>query len=251
VGACVAATTLCAQSANPVQPKPKSRKEAEAISNVLKAQAQGADALIAAATDFLTHYADTEFKGWAFYVMAAAADEKRDLINVVVYGEQSIAADPMNFGSMALMSRAIAQGTKKFDLDRAEKIAHVQKLSKDAIDLTKKNPPKPNPQLTDEQWAAAVREMVLPAYEGLASAAMADEKYDECAASLKLAVDSAAQPEPALLVRLGYCYRLAKKYDEAVAILDKVIADPNGNDRIKQAALQQKKFVEQSRAAGK
>jgi tetratricopeptide (TPR) repeat protein len=250
-GVAVAATTLCAQSANPVPPKPKSKKEAETVNAVIKAQAQGPDALIAAATDFLTRYADTELKGWAFYVMANAADEKRDLINVVVYGEQSIAADPMNFGSMALMSRAIALGTKKFDLDKAEKLARVQKLAADAIELSKKNPPKPNAQVTDEQWASAVSDMVSPAYEGLAYAAMVDEKYGECAANLKLSLDSAPHPDPALMVRLGFCYRLAKKYDEAVAILDKAIADPNSSDRIKQAAIQQKKFVDQSRAAGK
>lgn len=251
VGVAVATTSLCAQSANPNPSKPKSKKEADAVSAVVKAQAQGPDALIAAATDFLTRFADTELKGWAFYVMANAADEKRDLINVVVYGEQSIAADPMNFGSMALMSRAIAQSTKKFDLDKAEKIARVQKLAADAIELSKKNPPKPNPRVSDEQWAAAVSDMVSPAYEGLAYAAMVDEKYGECAANLKLSLDSAPRPDPALMVRMGFCYRLAKKYDEAVAILDRAIADPNSSDRIKEAAVQQKKYVDQSRAASK
>ena len=99
--------------------------------------------------------------------MAAASDIKRDLDNVVVYGEQAVATDPMNFGSMALMSKAIAQGTKKFDLDKADKLARADKLAKDAIDLSKKAP-KPNPNLTDEQWASAVGDIVEPAYEGLA-----------------------------------------------------------------------------------
>jgi hypothetical protein len=44
---------------------------------------------------------------------------------------------------------------------------------------------------------------------------------------------------------------LAKKYDEATAILDRAIADPNSVEQVKQAAIQQKKFVDQSRAAGK
>lgn len=248
VGVAVATTTLCAQSASPLPPKPKSKKEAEAVSAMYKAQ--GPDAQIAAAQDLITRYADTEFKGSAFYVMAFAADAKRDLINVVVYGEQSIAADPMNFGSMALMSRAIAQSTKKFDLDKAEKIARAQKLGKDALELAKKAP-KPNAQLTDEQWAGAVSDMVSPAYEGMAYAAMVDEKYDECAADLKLGLDSAPHPDPALMVRAGFCYRLAKKYDEAVAMLDRAITDPNSVDKIKQAAILQKKYVDQSRAASK
>jgi tetratricopeptide (TPR) repeat protein len=251
VAVCIAATSLFAQSASPFPPKPKSRKEAEAVSAVINAQLKGPDALIAAATDLLTRYADTEYKGWAFYVMAVAADQKRDLINVVVYGEQCIAADPMNFGAMALMSRAIAQSTKKYDLDKAEKIARAQKLAKDAIELSKKNPPKPNPQLSDEQWAAALAELVGAAYEGLAYAAMPDEKWDECAANLKLGLDNSPHPDPALMVRMGYCYRLAKNYDAATAAFDRAIADPNTSEAVKQAAMQQKKFTEQARAAGK
>ncbi|MGD0578816.1 MAG: hypothetical protein ABSC08_07800 [Bryobacteraceae bacterium] len=248
VGVAVAATTLCAQTANPILPKAKSKKEQDAVSAMYKAQ--GPDAQIAAAQDLITRYADTEFKGSAFYVMAFASDLKRDLINVVVYGEQSVAADPMNFGSMALMSRAIAQSTKKYDLDKAEKVARAQKLGKDALELAKKAP-KPNSKMSDQEWAAAVSDMVSPAYEGMAYAAMVDEKYEECAADLKLGLDDSPRPDPALMVRAGFCYRLAKKYDEAVAMLDKAIADPNSVEQVKQAAIQQKKYVDQSRAASK
>jgi len=247
-GVAVAATTLCAQSANPIQPKPKSKKEADAINAMYRAV--GPDAQIAAAQDLITHFADTDFKAAAFYVMTFAADSKRDWINVVVYGEQAVAADPMNYGSMALMARAIAQGTKKFDLDKADKIAKVQKYAKDAIELSKKAT-KPNAQLTDQQWAAAVSEMVGPAYEGLAYVAMVDEKFDECAANLKQGVDSSPNPDPALLVRLGFCYRLAKKYDDAVAALDRALSDPAAVEAVKQAATQQKKYVDQARAASK
>jgi len=247
-GICFAATTLLAQSANPTPPKPKSKKEADLVNAMYRAQ--GPDAQIAAAQDLITKYADTDFKGNAFYIMAFAADAKRDWINVVVYGEQALAADPMNFGAMALMCRAIAQSTKKFDLDKADKIAKVQKLGKEAIELSKKAP-KPNAQTTDEQWAAAVSDMIAPVYEGMAYVAMMDEKYDECAASLKQGIDSAPHPDPALMVRLGFCYRLAKKYDEATTILDRAIADPSAVEVVKQAAIQQKKYVDASRAASK
>jgi len=136
MGVAVAATTLCAQTASPIPAKPKSRERGDFAVTKAQARARRADR---GGHRFLTHYADTEFKGWAFYVMTVAADQKRDLINVVVYGEQSIAADPMNFGSMALMSRAIAQGTKKFDLDKARRSRAPRKLAKDALELSKKN----------------------------------------------------------------------------------------------------------------
>ena len=167
---CVAAGMLGAQSANPTPPKPKTKKEFEAVKSMYAAQTP--EDQIAQAKVLIDKFADSEYRGSAFYVMAAASDLKRDLDNVVVYGEQAIAVDPMNFGSMALMSKAIAQSTKKFDLDKADKLTRADKLAKDAIELSKKAP-KPNPELTDDQWAAAVKDIVEPAYEGLAFESLA------------------------------------------------------------------------------
>ena len=212
--------------------------------------AQTPDEQIEKAKLLIDKFADSEFRSSAFYVMAAASDLKRDLDNVVVYGEQAIAADPMNFGSMALMSKAIAQGTKKFDLDKADKLARADKLAKDALELSKKAP-KPNPDLTDEQWAAAVKDIVEPAYEGLAFESIAKEDYAACADNFKLALLSMSQLEPALLVRSGHCSLLAKKYDEAIASFDQAINAPNSVQVIKDVAAKEKSAAEKAKSAVK
>jgi len=246
--ACVTAGLLAAQSASPTPPKVKSKKEAEAVRAMYSAQSP--DEQIAKAKELIDKYADSDFRGSAFYVMASASDNKRDYDNVVVYGEQAVAADPMNFGSMALMSRAIAQTTKKFDLDKADKLARADKLAKDAIELSKKAP-KPNAQITDEQWAAAVKDLVEPAYEGLAFESLAKEDYAGCAANFNLAVASLSQLEPALLVRGGHCSLLAKHYDEAIASFDKAINAPNAVQVIKDVAGREKAAALQAKAANK
>jgi tetratricopeptide (TPR) repeat protein len=247
---CVGAGLLAAQSASPTPPKPKGKKESDAVRAMYAAQTP--DDQIAKAKEFIAKFADSDFRGSAFYVMAAASDLKRDPDNVVVYGEQAIAADPMNFGSMALMSKAIAQGTKKFDLDKADKLARANKLAKDAIELSKKAP-KPNAELTDEQWASAVKDLVEPAYEGLAFECMAKEDYAGCAENFKLAVASMSQLEPALLVRGGHCSLLAKKYDDAIAAFDQAINSPNSVQIIKDVAGKEKAAAVQlkSKAAAK
>ena len=244
----VAAGMLAAQSASPTPPKPKGKKEVEAVRAMYAAQ--NPDEQIAKAQDFINKFADSDFRGSAFYVMAAASDLKRDLDNVVVYGEQAIKADPMNFGSMALMSKAIAQSTKKFDLDKADKLARADKLAKDAIELSKKAP-KPNPELTDEQWTAAVKDIVEPAYEGLAFESLAKEDYAGCAENFKLAVANMSQLEPALLVRAGHCSLMAKKYDDAIASFDQAINAPNSVDVIKKVATQEKMQAVQAKSANK
>jgi tetratricopeptide (TPR) repeat protein len=180
--------------------------------------------------------------------MAAASDSKRDLDNVVVYGEQAVAADPMNFGSMALMAKAIGQSTKKYDLDKADKVARVAKLASDALELSKKAP-KPNTSLTDEQWTSTVHDIVEPAYEGLAFAALAKDDFAGCAANFKLAMSYMSQLEPALLVRGGHCAMLAKNYDEAIASFDQAIAAPNSVQVIKDVAAQEKATALKAKAA--
>ncbi len=245
---CVAAGVLAAQSANPTTPKAKSKKEIEAVRAMYAAQSP--DEQIAKAKELIDKFADSDYRSSAFYVMAAASDLKRDSVNVVVYGEQAIAADPLNFGSMALMSKAIAQGVKKFDLDKAEKLARADKLAKDALELSKKAP-KPNPELTDDQWAAAVKDIVEPAFEGLAWESMAKEDYAGCADNFKLAVASMSQLEPALLIRGGHCSLLAKKYDEAIALFDQAINAPNSVQIIKDVATKEKSQAMQMKSAAK
>jgi tetratricopeptide (TPR) repeat protein len=245
---CVVAGMLAAQSASPTPPKPKGKKELDAVRAMYAAQTP--DDQIAKAKELIDKYADSDFRGSAFYVMAAASDLKRDLDNVVVYGEQAVAVDPMNFGSMALMSKAIAMGTKKFDLDKADKLTRADKLAKDAIDLSKKAP-KPNAELTDEQWASAVKDIVEPAYEGLAFESLAKEDYAGCAENFKLAVASMSQLEPALLVRGGHCSLMAKKYDDAIAAFDQAINAPNSVQVIKDVAGKEKSQAVQLKSAAK
>lgn len=245
---CAAAGMLAAQSASPNPSKPKTKKEFEAVKAMFAAQSP--DEQIAQAKVLIDKFADSEYRASAFYVMASASDAKRDWDNVVVYGEQAIAADPMNFGSMALMAKAIAQSTKKFDLDKADKLTRVDKLAKDAVELSKKAP-KPNAELTDDQWAAAVKDIVEPAYEGLAFASMVKEDYAGCAENFKLAVASMSQLEPALLVRGGHCSLLAKKYDDAIASFDKALNAPNSAQVIKDFATREKTAAMQAKSAAK
>jgi len=233
----VSAGAVFAQSASTKQLKVKSQKEAEAIQAMF--QAPDPATRIAAAKELITKFADTDFKSTAFYIMAFSAQQTGDLENVVVYAEQALEADDKNYGAMILISSALAQRTREFDLDREEKLGRAEKLANQAIELVKVAP-KPNPNITDEQWEGAKKDYTGQAYEGLGMAAMARKNYDACATNLKLAVDNAAQPDPATLVRLGNCLGKVKKFDEAIAALERAINDPSAAAVVKQAATQEK-----------
>ena len=99
-----------------------------------------------------------------------------------------------------------------------------------------KDAAKPNPQIPDQQWEDAKKDLMAEAHNALGLAALVRKKYDVAIAEFKTAADSAAHPEPAYQVREASALQLAGKNDEAIAICDKVMADQQVPPQIRQVA---------------
>jgi tetratricopeptide (TPR) repeat protein len=136
---------------------------------------------------------------------------------------------------LLMMARAIANRTREFDLDREEKLTRSAKYAK-AAEEELKTAQKPNPNITDDQWVGIKKDLSAQGEEALAMGDMARKNFDSAITHFKSAVDTAANPDPATMVRLGSAYSQAKKYDEAVAVLDKVMAMADVAPVIKQFA---------------
>ncbi len=218
-------------------PKPKSQKEVVALQAMFGAA--DPDARIAAADNVLTQFADTEFKAIALYFTAASYEQKNDFEKMVVYAERTLEADPKNYNAMLMLARGLASKTRENDLDKEEKLSKAEKYANSALEIIK-DAPKPNPQITDAQWVDARKDLSAQAYEALGIAAMARKKYDVAASQFKLAVDTPVKPEPATMVRLAAAYNQAKQYDNALAVLEKVMATPELNPAVRQFAQAEK-----------
>jgi len=229
----IAATATLLASVAMAQPKPKSQKEVDALMAIQSAV--DPDARIAAVENLLTRFADTEYKSFALFVAAASAQQKNDFEKMVVYSERTLEADPKNFQAMLMLAGGIAQRTREFDLDREEKLGRAEKFAKQALEVLK-TAPKPNPQLTDEQWAAGKKDSESEAHTALGQAAMVRKKFDVAAAEFKLAIDLAAAPDPATMVRLANVYNQMNKPDDAIAVLDKMNAITDLHPAVKSAA---------------
>jgi tetratricopeptide (TPR) repeat protein len=219
------------------QPQPKSQAEVEALQAMFNAA--DPDARIKASEDLLTKFADTEFKPYALLFIADSYRQKNDFEKMVVYAERTVEADPKNFTAMIMLAQGFAQRTREHDLDKEEKLAKAEKLANEAQQIIK-DAPRPNPQITDEQWAAAKKDFSGQVHEALGMVAMVRKKYDVAAAEFKTSLDSSAQPEPATMVRLAAAYNQSGKFDEALALTDKILADPNVHASIKQFAQAEK-----------
>jgi tetratricopeptide (TPR) repeat protein len=225
---------LMAQGAAPKQPTPKSQAEVQAIQALFAAQGNP-DAIIKAADDLMTKFADTDFKELALYMQAEAYQQKKDPTKAQVVAEQALQVNPKSYQASILLAELITQGTRENDLDREEKLTKAEKYAKDAI-ANVKDAQKPNPQVADAQWDEFKKGISARAHSAIGLGNLTRKKYPEAAAEFKAAADD--DPQPAYLVREASALQSAGKNDEAVAICDKLLADPNLHPQIKQVATQ-------------
>ena len=224
----MATAALCADQKPPA---PKSKGEMDALQAMFGAT--DPDARIKAADNLITKYADTDFKALALFFEAMSYQQKNDFEKMVVFGEQAIQADPKQYAALLMIAKGIALRTREFDLDREEKLTKAEKYAKDGMAVLK-DAPKPNPALTDEQWAEGKKEYMAEGHEALGFAAMARKNFDVAIPELKEALDEF--PDPVTMVRLAGAYNQTKKPDEALPLLEKVMATPDLHPSIKQFA---------------
>jgi hypothetical protein len=134
-----------------------------------------------------------------------------------------------------MLSNYYAGHTRENDLDREEKLGKAEKYANQVIEMMK-TAPKPNAQITDEQWSDARKDATAEAYNYIGLSNLTRKKPDVAAAAFKTAVETNSQPEPAFMVRLASALQASGKYDEAIVWCDKVSAIPNVHPQIKSVA---------------
>jgi tetratricopeptide (TPR) repeat protein len=234
-GACIAAacvSALVAQqpaAAPPTGPQPKSKAEAEAVMALQNAQADP-DATIKAADDLITKFKDTQFKEIALFMEAGAYMRKGDTDKAQIYAEQVLAISPKNFQASLMIGEVLAKKTRENDLDKEEKLAKAEKILGETIDNLK-TAPKPNPQIPDAQWEELRKQLIAESQDDLGLCALTRKKYDAAAADFKLAVDN--DPQPSYVAQEASALQQSGKNDEAIALCDKLLADPQLHPQIK------------------
>src|SRR5215469_13104435 len=76
------------------QPKPKSNAEAQAVNAMIQARSSGPDAMIKAADDLVSKFADTEFKELAYTFEAQAYQTKGDAAKAEFFDEEILKINP-------------------------------------------------------------------------------------------------------------------------------------------------------------
>lgn len=218
-------------------PQVKSQKEAQAIMAVQ--QATTPQARITAIDNVLDNFADTEYKAALLQIAAATYQQLGNYEKMVIYAERTLEADPKNYQALLMLATGYAQHTREFDLDKEEKLNKADSDANKAMELIK-TADKPNPNIPDEQWASAKKDMMSECYAVLGMTASLRKKYDVAITNYKASLDAAATPDPGTQVRLAAAYDDAGKPDEALPILDKVLAMPDLQASVKSVAMSEK-----------
>ncbi len=236
-GMIVAAGLLAAQ------PKLQ-KKEYDAFMSIQNAPSP--DLQIEMADKFITGFPDSQMKTAALFLAANAARRKGDATKTIIYAEKTLEADPKYYQAMIMIAGELARGTRENDLDKEEKLGRAEKLANAAIPLIKEAP-KPNPQLTDEQWDAAKKDFESQVHEDLGMSATVRKKYDVAIAEFKTSME--ISPNTTVMLRLAGTYDDAGKPDDALALLNKVLAMPNLDPGLKPFADREKAKAEKLKAA--
>lgn len=227
-------TALMAQQGKQgLVPNTKSAGESQAVVALMQAQGNP-DAMIKAADDLVQKYADSFYKETALVFEANAYREKGDTAKATIYGEEVMKVNPKNYQIPNMLGSMIVQGTRENDLDKEEKLAKADKYFNSTIENLK-DAQKPNPQLTDAQWEDGKKYLIAEAHNGLGMVALTRKKNDVAITEFKTAADMDSG-EPTYQVRLASALLSAGKNDEAAAICDKVLANPQLHPQIKQVA---------------
>jgi len=227
----------------------KSQGESDAVMALMQqANANNPDGVIKAADDLTTKYSDTNFKEIALYLEATAYQRKHDVEKAQIYAERVLDMNPKHYNAELLIGEILATTTRENDLDKEEKLTRAEKLLNDSI-ANVQAATKPNPQLTDAQWDEGKKQLTAEAHNDLGLVALDRKKYDAAITEFKTAQEM--DPQPAYQVRLASALQSAGKNEEAIAICDKLLADPNLHPMIKNVAENVKKAATAASAAKK
>jgi len=214
--------------------------------------AQTPDDQIKAAEDLLQKFADTEFKSLALFVEANAYESKNDAEKAIIFAERMLETDKTSYQAgqaMTMIAKITALRTREFDLDKEEKLAKAEKMANQSIGVFQAAQ-KMNPNVPDDQWEQAKKDGIAGAHEALALVALDRKKTDAAAAEFKLALDT-SQPDPSTMLRYASLLNTMQKYDDAIAMTDKILAQPQLHPTIKNLATQEKDKATKAKAAAK
>lgn len=195
---------------------------------------------------FALRYADSKLLGLVFQEQMRAFKQLNDYEGVLSAGGESLRLQPNNLNTLLVLATAIPNGVERRAdqaqlLDRAE--GYAQKA---LIELEEIRVPK---HIMLERWGVLKGEMQAQAHEALGHVAVKRGHVDAALREFETAALNNPTPQGRQFFRLGACYLLAKKYDQAAVALRR--ATELGPEEIRVVSSRELEKLKANRIASK
>jgi tetratricopeptide (TPR) repeat protein len=238
IGIAILWATLPLAAYQAKQPKVKSKKEQDALMQV-QAAAQKGDAAgeLAAITNVLENFQDSEFKPQLLTMAMGAAQQTNDPAQVATWAQRVMDNDPNDIVARVTLAETTASQMRENDLDKADNLKKVTDLAQKALDLMKAGGAPPA-GIPDDKWPDFKKELGARAWSAIAVADSVNKKGADAVTAYKNALD--IFPSSIVTARLSRAYLENKQYDDAIATADKAMAMPDASPQVKSFAQSQK-----------
>ncbi|MEO8099081.1 MAG: tetratricopeptide repeat protein [Acidobacteriota bacterium] len=228
-----------AAAAVAAQPSAEEITAAQAINIMPTNNAAEVNARNSEVDKFVLKFPASTLNGFLFTLAGEASQKVQDSNKAKFYYEKAIQADPTSDYAMIMLGAEIANGTKEYDLDKADKLTRATKLANDGLALIEKRTKAPQEPQAD--FDASKKDDKARAQMTLGLIALAGQKYEEAGTKFLLAVETAQNADASNLLRAGMAFNQGKKWDDANKALDRFIATPGMPDQYKKMAEEEKK----------
>lgn len=215
-------------------PKMKSQKEVDAWNAINSAPS--IDVQLQKIDDFLTAFADSDYRLILLDRAVGMAAEKNDYPLTMAWGQRDLDVNPNSYVAMLSLSTVTAASTREFDLDKDQKLNQAEKWANGALQALK-TATRPV-FIQEEKWPEAKKFYLSSCHQALGLIAIDRKKFDVASAEFQTAFD--ITPEPTYLIRMGEANLKGRNFDTAIAVFDKVLAMPDLNPVVKQVAEREK-----------
>lgn len=235
----------------PGQPAQPSQAEIKAFQDIQNMQDPAEK--IAAADSFAISHPQSMLLPYILTFAAEASQQMGESPKAIIYYDKVLEADPKNYNAMINIAQETANATGKFDLNKDEKLSRATDLAKQAMELIP-TAEKPNPNVSDADWEAFKQQNMARTHEALAMVDVAQQNFSDAVTEFQTAIEMFPMPNPGTMIRLGNALNEAGRPDEAIPVLDQVIAMQGLPPAFIDIAKNEKKRAEQLKqkaAAGK
>jgi tetratricopeptide (TPR) repeat protein len=183
----------------------------------------------------LVEFKDTEHKEGALYLTTLGYQQANDFEGMLTYGELVLEENPEHWGTLLALAYVLPLRTRKYDLDKEEKLSQAEGYAKRALDIIPRAE-NPNPDMiTDDDWLLEKKDLMANAHKSIGSVAAKREDWAAMEKSYRQALQLANEQTGEVFYHIAKALKEQGKKDEALGMLDQSVARggfmmPNGRD---------------------